>query len=394
MLFRSQTQVVVRGDGHLAYQTMRLSSPDRLVIDFSGTRPRMAEKTIAANAHPVRGVRVGQFKPGVTRVVIDLGMAVSYQVTPSENAITVTFSAPVAAASAGPVKKANPVREAPPQVANVTPVHPERGRGAQPVEEKPAVAPKEVSQPVTLPATITQKGALATAEPAATPAEPAPVPAAPEKKAETPSTPAPVAPASPVPQGQQPKYAGEPISVNLKDVDLKDFFRLIHEISGLNVVVDPNVKGTLTIVLEDVPWDQALEIVLRNNGLDKQLEGNVLRIATRDTLKKEAELRRDLQKAQAEAVDQITQVRVLSYAKASTMRDTLKRFLSSRGEILADERSNTLIIRDIPSVFPDIDNLIRQLDRRTQQVEIEARVVTATRTFRSEERRVGKECRL
>jgi type II secretory pathway component GspD/PulD (secretin) len=83
-----------------------------------------------------------------------------------------------------------------------------------------------------------------------------------------------------------PKYTGEPISVNLKDVDLKDFFRLIHEISGLNVVLDPNVHGTLTVVLDDVPWDQALDIVLKNNDLARELEGNVLRIATVDTLKK------------------------------------------------------------------------------------------------------------
>jgi type II secretory pathway component HofQ len=94
--------------------------------------------------------------------------------------------------------------------------------------------------------------------------------------------------------GQQPaavgpKYTGEPISVNLKDVDLKDFFRLIHEISGLNVVLDPNVHGTLTVVLDDVPWDQALDIVLKNNDLARELEGNVLRIATVDTLKKEAD---------------------------------------------------------------------------------------------------------
>ncbi len=82
--------------------------------------------------------------------------------------------------------------------------------------------------------------------------------------------------------------------MNLKDVDLRDFFRLIHEISGLNVVVDPDVKGTLTIVLDDVPWDQALDIVLNNNDLDKQLDGNVLRIATRQTVRKEAEESRDL----------------------------------------------------------------------------------------------------
>jgi type IV pilus assembly protein PilQ len=180
---------------------------------------------------------------------------------------------------------------------------------------------------------------------------------------------------------QPGRYTGEPISVNLKDVDLKDFFRLIHEISGLNVVLDPNVKGTLTIVLDEVPWDQALDIVLQNNGLDKQFSGNVLRIATRDTLRKEAEGMRDLEKAQAEAVAPVTVTRILSYAKASSLKDTLKKFLSQRGDILADERSNQLIIRDIPSVIPTIDNLIRQLDRKSQQVEIEARVISASRAF-------------
>jgi type IV pilus assembly protein PilQ len=189
------------------------------------------------------------------------------------------------------------------------------------------------------------------------------------------ATPQAAAPAAPS------RYTGEPISVNLKDVDLRDFFRLIHEISGLNVVLDPQVKGTLTIVLDEVPWDQALDIVLQNNGLDKQLHGNVLRIATLDTIKKEAETARDVRKAENDAQEMITVTRVLSYAKADTLKDTLKKFLTGRGDILADSRSNQLIIRDIPAVIPAIDNLIHQLDRKSQQVEIEARVVSATRSF-------------
>ena len=116
----------------------------------------------------------------------------------------------------------------------------------------------------------------------------------------------------PAPSG---KYSGEPISVNLKDVDMRDFFRLIHEISGLNVVVDPTVNGTLTLVLDDVPWDQALDIVLKNNELDKEVDGNVLRIASKETMKKEAQANRDLAKAQIEAADVVTTTRVLSYAK-------------------------------------------------------------------------------
>jgi type IV pilus assembly protein PilQ len=178
-----------------------------------------------------------------------------------------------------------------------------------------------------------------------------------------------------------PKYTGEPISVNLKDVDLKDFFRLIHEISGLNVVLDPNVKGTLTIVLDDVPWDQALDIVLKNNDLDRQLDGNVLRIATLETLKTEADDRRKARDAEALAVDKVTITRFLGYAHSKDVVPTVKKFLSQRGDVISDDRTNALIISDIPAVMPGLDRLLTQLDRKTQEVEIEARVVAATRSF-------------
>ncbi len=205
------------------------------------------------------------------------------------------------------------------------------------------------------------------------------------------ATPAAMAPAASSPtavvsqdQLTPARYTGSPISVNLKNVDLQDFFRLIHEISGLNVVVDPSVKGTLTLVLDNVPWDQALDIVMENNDLDKQLDGNVLRIATKETMKKEADEAKDLAKAQIEAADVVTTTRGLSYAKAGELTDTIKKFLSPRGDVIADPRTNTLIISDIPTVFPVIDNLIRELDKRTQQVEIEARVVAANRNFSRE----------
>ena len=177
------------------------------------------------------------------------------------------------------------------------------------------------------------------------------------------------------------RYSGEAISVNLKDVDLKDFFRLVHEISGLNVVLDPAVRGNVTIVLDEVPWDQALDIVLRNNGLSKELDGNVLRIATMDTMKREATDRGALAKAVSDSVAPVTVTRILSYAKASELVTPLKRFLSARGDVMAIDRSNTLVIRDIPDSMPQVDNLIRQLDRKSQQVEIQARVVQASRTF-------------
>jgi type IV pilus assembly protein PilQ len=130
-----------------------------------------------------------------------------------------------------------------------------------------------------------------------------------------------------------------------------------------------------------VPWDQALNIVLKNNGLDCQLEGNVLRIATTATMKKEAEDRRAQIDAEALAVPTTTINRPLSYAVASETLATIKGFLSQRGTVVADNRTNALIISDIPAVMPNVDRLIKELDRKPQEVEIEARVVAANRSF-------------
>ncbi len=337
-----QAHVRVEGNGRLSYEASRLNNPERLVLDFSGVHLALNRTNVPGDGKPVRGVRLGQFKPDVARVVIDLKRVVPYTVSAEGRSVTVAFAAPGVAPVSGPASVETKTLAAVPR------------RVAQPTRREPA-APEILAMP--LPPWLTH----------ATAALARPTPAPPQTHAAA--------------QRPAAKYSGEPISVNLKDVDLKDFFRLIHEISGLNVVLDPAVKGSLTLVLDDVPWDQALDIVMRNNSLDKQLEGNVLRVATKDTLKKEAEGKRDLARAEAEAVDQVTSTRVLSYSKAVGLRDTLKRFLSTRGEILADERSNTLIIRDIPSVLPTIDNLIRQLDRKGQQVEIEARVVAASRSF-------------
>ena len=186
--------------------------------------------------------------------------------------------------------------------------------------------------------------------------------------------------------GQAPVYTGEPISVNLKDVDLDDFFRLIHEISGLNIVIDPNVAGTVTIVFDEVPWDQAMDIVMRNNGLaEGERIGNVVRIASVSTLEAEANANLARAQAEAQAIEQSqplqTVTRVLSYAQAKGLVPTLKRFLSARGDLTFDARTNMLIITDIAPAIGEVDRLLGTLDQKTQQVEIEARIVAASRSF-------------
>jgi len=380
----------VEGEGRLDVHAARLQNPDRLVLDFAGARLAVQQTVIPGISAPVRGVRIGQYRPDVARLVVDLTTASPYQVSRDGDAVVIYFEVP----STTPVDSAPRVitlasrqmeKTRPEFGSSRVPPRLVAGRSAKDLQiSSPRFAlPSELTQPsVTLASFSGKKDAVrpdSTTEPAAAGQAVQQAKTAATTMATSVATQATQAPAAAAPAAG--KYTGEPISVNLKDVDLKDFFRLIHEISGLNVVLDPAVKGSLTIVLDEVPWDQALDIVMQNNSLDKQLNGNVLRIATRSTLKNEAETLRDLEKAQAEAIAPVTVTRVLSYAKAASMAPTLKKFLSSRGDILFDDRSNQVIIRDIPSVIPVLDNLIRQLDRKSQQVEIEARVVSASRSF-------------
>jgi type IV pilus assembly protein PilQ len=335
-----QTTVRIEGTGELRYQTFRLDSPPRLVLDFAGTLLNVEKRKVRSVYAPVLDVRAGQPIPGQSRIVIDLANEAPFRVQSDGSNVTISFDTPAA-------------------LGTPAALHPSK----KPAQRSLAA----VNAPnMPLPAWLTgQDMGLA---------RPADAPEPQDATAVGSSTQV----ISPTPEK---KYTGDPISVNLKDVDLKDFFRLIHEISGLNVVLDPSVHGTVTLVLDEVPWDQGLDIVLRNNGLTKEIDGNVLRIATQDTLRREADQRRELVKAQTDAVETVTVTRVLSYAQATTMVATIKKFLTARGDVFADVRSNTLIIRDIPSSIPKIDNLLRQIDRKSQQVEIDARVVQTSRSF-------------
>jgi type IV pilus assembly protein PilQ len=161
---------------------------------------------------------------------------------------------------------------------------------------------------------------------------------------------------------------------------------LIHEISGLNILVDPDVTGSVTTVLDNVPWDQALDIVLKNNGLGKSLEGNVLRISRVSTLTAEQESATKLVAAREDAQPLVTQFVAVNYAKAATISTLLKSWLgggalTKRGNVLVDDRTNTVIVSDISTQIPVILQIIKKLDSKSKQVSIEARVVLASKTF-------------
>ncbi|HWC64484.1 MAG TPA: type IV pilus secretin PilQ, partial [Thermoanaerobaculia bacterium] len=181
--------------------------------------------------------------------------------------------------------------------------------------------------------------------------------------------------------GGETQYTGEPISLDLKDADIKDVFRTISELTGLNIVIDPDVRGTVTVRLENVPWDQALELILKQNGLGYIIENNVMRIATTGKLQREEQERAALDLARQASLPTKTVIKRLSYANVGQAAATLKRVMSPRGDVIVDERTNTLIIREIQDYMPTVLQLLENLDRPTEQVIIESRIVETTKTF-------------
>ena len=200
---------------------------------------------------------------------------------------------------------------------------------------------------------------------------------------------APVPPMPPPAGAQAPaapglrQYQGHNISLDLQGSALRDVLRLFANISGLNMVIDAAIEGTVDIILTEVPWDQALEIVLRAHNLDYTIDGTVVRIAKRDTLRAEEDQRAQLAKARADAGELLVRTYSLSYAQAKEIEAMLRtgRIISERGMSVVDERTNTLIITDLAARHQTAENLIRGLDRPEPQVEIEARIVQTSRDF-------------
>ena len=191
---------------------------------------------------------------------------------------------------------------------------------------------------------------------------------------------------SPVPPGQQ-RFTGHPVTLDFQGADLRTVLRTFADISGLNIVIDQSVQGAVDVSLHEVPWDQALDIILRDHKLGYSVEGTIVRIAPLASLADEESQRRKLTEERALSGELEVLTRPLSYAKANELTPLLTRTaLSPRGDIQIDARTNTIIIRDLASRLQGAAQLIDTLDKPQPQVEIEARIVTTTRDFA---RRIG-----
>lgn len=183
--------------------------------------------------------------------------------------------------------------------------------------------------------------------------------------------------------GQEKRYTGQKISLDFKDADIKNVFRLLAEVSGLNIVVTDDVAQKVTVRLTEVPWDQALDLLIETHGLGKEQVGNVVRISTAAVLKSERDALAAAQKARQDLEPLQTTYLTVNYAKVRDLEPKIKSLLSKRPDaaLVIDERSNTIMIRDLRRSIDEITELVSRLDTRTPQVLIESNLIETTPSF-------------
>src|SRR6185436_1883849 len=334
--------VRIAGDGEFPYSTFALEAPDRFVIDLDGVVNKSPRTSLSVAGGVVERVRVAQFKPApkaVSRVVFDLRAPVVPVIERTADALVVTFPANGASAAGTPPAEWRtetaaeepapaPSRPSePPSDLSLAPSAETQTAQARPpagveVEEAPPAPPPVRSRPAAPPTVRIEPSA----EPAA-PHEVAPTGGSSALGLETFQSQA---------MGETEKvYTGEPIDLKVTNADVTEVIRTFAQISGINIVVQPGVSGTVTAELDNVPWDQALEQILKINGLSYELEGNVMRIAPVAILRQEAQEKQQLAQAQALSIPLRTVFRRLSYADADQIANLLRSgqagLLSQRG---------------------------------------------------------------
>jgi type IV pilus assembly protein PilQ len=177
------------------------------------------------------------------------------------------------------------------------------------------------------------------------------------------------------------RYRGKKITIDLMDADIINVLRLLGDVSGKNVVIGDDVKGKVTIKLKNVPWDQALDVILKTKGLDKETRGGIIRVAPQSKLDAERRARLAMQEERRKKIPTTVRLIPVNYAVAQELVPQIKELLSERGRVTQDQRTNVIIVEDIRDNLDQAERLVRTLDTQTPQVLIEARMVEASTNF-------------
>ncbi len=184
--------------------------------------------------------------------------------------------------------------------------------------------------------------------------------------------------------GARKTYRGQLVSFDFKDADIRDVLRILADITGFNIIVSSDVKGTVTLKLANVPWDQALDVVLEDSGLGAFVEGNVVKVAPLKALRKRQSEFQAAAKSKEQLEPLATRQVFVNYASAEELTPLVEPLLSDRGELKVDTRTNSILVTDTGARVVQIEELVKSLDTRTPQVLIESRIVQATLDFTRE----------
>lgn len=392
---RSGDGVVVEltGDRALEGRSFTLPAPDRLVIDLDGVINRVDQYVFPVGSPLVAKVRVAQFRSlpdPVTRLVVDLESAADYQLTSQAQGAVLTIG------DAEPIPVPVPVVAVAENSSSATVISNLEGDGSievtgtKDLQQMPVsvVEVEETDEGLVVPSPVSVETSATLPERNPWQADPSQLveEAAGAIELDLPDPTSDSYEMTEVETGEV-QFTGDPISLTLKDADIKDVLKTFSALTQLNIVIDPEVSGSVTVELREVPWDQALDLILRINGLDYLLENNVLRVSTVTKLTREKNERAAYLAQQEVAQPLKTVVKPVSYASASEVAGLLSGdsyLMSDRGSVVVDDRTNTLIIRDTIDRVEGVLRLIDTLDLPTPQVVIEGRIVETTRTFSQE----------
>ena len=358
-----KSRILVGLTGESTFESQKIDAKN-VAIDIRNAYvpPRLSRMLdTSAFEGPVTAVHINNVKTtkgNDVRILIKLRQEVSFETTKEGQTLVVDFERPktveVKAAPVVAVRGEEPKKE---EVKKEEPPKEEPKRE----EVKPPVVPVEPKAEPSAPA-VAQKPL----PPQAEPAKAEEVKKVSEEK------------------GVEKVYTGRKVSLDFKDADIKNILRLIAEVSNLNIIAGEDVTGKITMRLVDVPWDQALDVVLQARALGMARVGNVIRVAPLETLKKETQAELEAKRAKERLEDLVTELIPVNYATAKELVTQVKSVLSDRGDVKVDDRTNVLIVKDLPRNMGNVKNLIKALDTKTPQVLIEARIVEANLTFQRE----------